>query len=216
MSLISSASPYSNENTHTRKRISTMKRGSGSTAKIKPFTILEEIDNSPVQENMQDIQERNENNSQRIKNLLDNLSANNDGDKLANYEPIIRPSNTVTKSDVVENTMNPDELIPQTIEREQNSDFSYSNSYNGDLANYNTTYQPPPSLNQNQPYYSKMGIGNDNSKLSEKMNHIIHMLEEMQNEKTQNVTEEFILYTFLGIFIIFVVDKFSGNRKYSR
>jgi hypothetical protein len=41
-------------------------------------------------------------------------------------------------------------------------------------------------------------------------------LEEQQNEKTNNITEEFILYTFLGVFIIFVVDSFSRSGKYTR
>jgi hypothetical protein len=50
----------------------------------------------------------------------------------------------------------------------------------------------------------------------EKMNHIIHMLEEQQDEKTGNVTEELILYCFLGVFVIFVVDSFARAGKYVR
>ena len=52
--------------------------------------------------------------------------------------------------------------------------------------------------------------------LLEKMNHIIHMLEEQQDEKTGNVTEELILYCFLGVFVIFVVDSFARAGKYVR
>ena len=54
------------------------------------------------------------------------------------------------------------------------------------------------------------------SELTEKLNYLIHMLEEQQDEKTQNVTEEVILYSFLGIFIIFVVDSFARVGKYVR
>jgi high-affinity K+ transport system ATPase subunit B len=50
----------------------------------------------------------------------------------------------------------------------------------------------------------------------EKINYMIHLLEESQSEKTNNVTEEFILYTFLGMFIIFVVDSFARSGKYIR
>jgi len=50
----------------------------------------------------------------------------------------------------------------------------------------------------------------------EKINYMIHMLEQMEVEKTANVTEEFILYTFLGVFIIYVVDSFSRTGKYVR
>jgi hypothetical protein len=36
----------------------------------------------------------------------------------------------------------------------------------------------------------------------------------MEAEKTANITEEFILYAFLGVFIIFIVDSFSRGGKY--
>ena len=61
-----------------------------------------------------------------------------------------------------------------------------------------------------------MGIGNDPSKVIEKINYMIHLLEEQQIEKTANITEEFILYTFLGVFVIFIVDSFTKAGKYTR
>ena len=45
---------------------------------------------------------------------------------------------------------------------------------------------------------------------------MIHLLEEQQMEKTANITEEFILYTFLGVFVIYVIDSFTRNGKYVR
>ena len=48
-----------------------------------------------------------------------------------------------------------------------------------------------------------------NAALIEKLNYIIHMLEEKKDEKTGHVVEELVLYCFLGIFIIFVVDTFT-------
>ena len=42
------------------------------------------------------------------------------------------------------------------------------------------------------------------------------MLEEQQHEKTANVTEEFVLYTLLGVFVIFTVDVFTRAGKYVR
>ena len=45
---------------------------------------------------------------------------------------------------------------------------------------------------------------------------MIHLLEEQQDEKTGHVTEELILYSFLGIFIIFIVDSFARAGKYVR
>jgi hypothetical protein len=63
---------------------------------------------------------------------------------------------------------------------------------------------------------SSSNEGWNNDKILEKLNKMIHLLEEQQHEPTKHVTEEFILYTFLGVFIIFIVDSFSKNGKYIR
>jgi hypothetical protein len=52
--------------------------------------------------------------------------------------------------------------------------------------------------------------------LLQKLNYMINLLEEQQDEKTNNVTEEVVLYSFLGIFIIFVIDSFARVGKYVR
>ena len=49
-----------------------------------------------------------------------------------------------------------------------------------------------------------------------KLEKILLLLEEQQDEKTGHVTEELILYSFLGVFIIFVVDSFARAGKYVR
>ena len=45
---------------------------------------------------------------------------------------------------------------------------------------------------------------------------MIHLLEDQQEHKTDNITEELILYMFLGVFVIFVVDSFARAGKYTR
>jgi hypothetical protein len=55
-----------------------------------------------------------------------------------------------------------------------------------------------------------------NSSLSDRINYMIQLLEEQKDEKTGRVTEEIILYVFLGIFVIFVLDSFVKTGKYSR
>ena len=52
--------------------------------------------------------------------------------------------------------------------------------------------------------------------LIDKLNYMINLLEEQQDERTNNVTEEVVLYSFLGIFIIFIVDSFARVGKYVR
>ena len=56
----------------------------------------------------------------------------------------------------------------------------------------------------------------NNDALLQKINYMINLLEEQQDERTNNVTEEVVLYSFLGIFIIFVVDSFARVGKYVR
>ena len=49
-----------------------------------------------------------------------------------------------------------------------------------------------------------------------KINYMIQLLEENQDEKINNVTEEMILYIFLGVFVIFMIDSFTKVGKYVR
>jgi hypothetical protein len=60
------------------------------------------------------------------------------------------------------------------------------------------------------PTYSK------DAQLLEKLNYMIYLLEEQKDEKTGQVTEELILYVFLGVFVLFVLDSFFKTGKYSR
>lgn len=70
------------------------------------------------------------------------------------------------------------------------------------------------------PYFNQTGsqTGNVNNKdqLLDKLNYMIHLLEEQKDEKTGHVMEEVILYSFLGVFIIFIVDSFARAGKYTR
>ena len=87
---------------------------------------------------------------------------------------------------------------------------------------FNTIQQQP-----HQSYYetyvpyinnvaSNQTITGEKDMLIEKLNYMIHLLEEQQEEKTGHVTEELILYTFLGVFVIFVIDSFARAGKYVR
>jgi hypothetical protein len=55
-----------------------------------------------------------------------------------------------------------------------------------------------------------------NNQLVEKLNYMIYLLEEQRDEKTGQVTEELILYVFLGVFVLFVLDSFFKTGKYTR
>ena len=66
------------------------------------------------------------------------------------------------------------------------------------------------------PYYINQATSQNRDILIEKLNYMIHLLEEHRDEKLGSITEEVILYSFLGIFIIFIVDSFARAGKYVR
>jgi hypothetical protein len=75
----------------------------------------------------------------------------------------------------------------------------------------------------NKPYYNKANYSQPSVQefssqdvLLQKLNYMITLLEDQQDERTNNVTEEVVLYSFLGIFIIFIADTFVKAGKYVR
>lgn len=76
--------------------------------------------------------------------------------------------------------------------------------------NNSSTNQPVSRQSHN------LNLSDTNHVLIDKLNYMINLLEEQQDERTNNVTEEVILYSFLGVFIIFVVDGFARVTRYTR
>jgi len=97
-----------------------------------------------------------------------------------------------------------------------NGPHGYNNANtNGVTYTGQNNYVGPYS--QQIPYYGEMSKNNTNKDpLLEKLNYMIHLLEEQQDEKTGHVIEELILYSFLGVFLIFIVDSFARAGKYTR
>lgn len=89
-------------------------------------------------------------------------------------------------------------LVPNYSKSENNKNY-YSNSNSNSSFNSNSS-----------------ATDNNNQVLLDKLNYMINLLEEQQDQKTNNVTEEVVLYSFLGVFIIFVVDSFARAGKYVR
>lgn len=88
-------------------------------------------------------------------------------------------------------------------------------------------YTPPPKperINRkipepDMPIYEAPLVDtykSQDTELLEKLNYMISLLEDQRDEKTGQVTEELILYVFLGVFTLFVLDTFVKNGKYSR
>lgn len=67
-----------------------------------------------------------------------------------------------------------------------------------------------PQLNTGQ------NEGSSSGDLEKKLNYMIHLLEDQKDERLGGITEEIVLYCFLGVFIIFVLDSFAKVGKYVR
>jgi hypothetical protein len=97
---------------------------------------------------------------------------------------------------------------------------SNPNSYYRRVGNTQTSPTPTPNTSldafpmANDLSYN--GHDKNNKLLMEKLNYMIHLLEETHDEQTNNVLEEVILYSFLGIFIIFLIDNFIKVGRYVR
>ena len=83
------------------------------------------------------------------------------------------------------------------------------------IQNYKPKYIPNTVSPSNQSPISYNTYTDQNIVL-EKLNYMIHLLEDKQDLKTKSTVEEIILYCFLGIFTIFLVDSFSRVGKYVR
>lgn len=234
MSLVTTASAWISDDSTNKKRVSTIRR---NNAKNRPLSQQTEDESPNVNEHFQsmkpstieDVENSNNARNNKVNLLLDKLTSANGEDEngLSNFNPISPPSLN-TKKDIGDNVDEQQYMPP--IPRFKNAGTASniygsenSNGYGANdiksavYSNYNKSYDAPAQFSRT-PYYSKMGITNapGDNKLLEKINYMIHLLEQQQNEKTDNITEEFILYSFLGIFIIFVVDSFARAGKYTR
>jgi hypothetical protein len=174
--------------------------------------------------------------SEKVNSVLQsihNLPPDNEGGELGDFQPIPPPV-----SAGVEQTRLRDSIQGTNLQQEKamfasnpstsqhampaNIVMSDVDMQKRFIPNYDSIYQNSPNkfmpTQQSgfQQYINTYSPGANNDILMEKLNYMIHLLEEQQDERTNNVTEEVILYCFLGIFIIFIVDSFARVGKYTR
>ena len=166
----------------------------------------------------------------RVNGIINRITSFSNDDRLGDFNPLPYPPAIKMN--------NSDQIIPaeSAIEVEENplmpkSRVNLAERGHKKPVNY---YKPADPASQNymnyrqaygreglvpsskEPYYSKMGIGSSNDKLMDRINYMTQMLESIQMEKTSHVAEEFVLYTLLGIFMIYIVDGFARGGKYIR
>lgn len=227
-SLVSSASPWINDDPTSKKRVSSMKKSMQLlSSKEDDAPLANRVSNLTESVNsLKNVEGMSIDRNSRVNELLNKITAASsatENNKMGEFAPITPPKIQV-KKDFDEVAM-PRQYEPpaqsymaaSTASKDighENAPPTYgANTGKGkEYSNYMRSYEPPAT---NKPYYANMGIGT-NDKMMERINYMIHLLEAQQHEKTNNITEEFILYTFLGVFMIFVVDSFARVGKYTR
>jgi len=105
---------------------------------------------------------------------------------------------------VNEKTNNTSDLVSEISEKSNSDSFAYEN-----IGFFSDNFNKPKVI-------ENMNENSSNSNLEEKVNYLIELLEKQNEKKTDYVTEEIVLYLFLGIFIIYTVDSFTRINKYTR
>ena len=154
---------------------------------------------------------------------LNSCPDDDEDESLANYQPLCPPTSVSMENKDCKaqaNNQNAQQLpqpaqLPQQQPSTANCDEGMDvEGFNGMREGYSEQY-----MNQFVPYYQNAANApnsNNNSELTEKLNYLIHLVEEQKDEKTGHVTEELILYSFLGVFVIYIVDSFARVGKYVR
>lgn len=230
MSLITTASPWINNNTNeNKKRIPSIRRNQN---KDEELTYSEPMQNKKMPPSIEEAEENNTKRNNKVNELLNQMTdADNENDNLGDFTPLEPPAIQSKKDGEDDSTNRLNQFIPEmprfaNLKPSEDHESGNRVRYGADdskvnrLSSYNKVYEGMQNKQETgaTPYYSKMGIGSqlDDSRLMEKINYMIHLLEQQQHEKTDNITEEFLLYTFLGVFVVYVLDSFARSGKYIR
>jgi hypothetical protein len=184
-------------------------------------------------------------NSEKVNSILKTIHNLPDyDDNLSNFEPIPPPESAGVDKTVDSTSLKPGQqpvtsgqpgsvtnsampfFSPNSGPKEgfqakmQHGEFQGYNQENRFTPNYDAMYNNPKlpyaSLNAASKELERAMPLDKHDILMQKLNYMITLLEQQQDERTNHVTEEVILYSFLGIFIIFIVDSFARVGKYVR
>ena len=187
----------------------------------------------------EDAAKQMEDRNARVYELINHITAVNGKDagaKLADFRPPPNPMQTQEKkladstgmvgeitgftppalgqsSELPDHANEFQQPVPKYVIPDSQSTFSpYTSPYTEDAGiRY---YEGYAGMNR-QGFGTKFAAGSD-TKTAEKLNYMIRLLEELKVEKTDNMMEEFVLFSMLGVFVIFVLDSFTKSAKYVR
>ena len=146
-----------------------------------------------------------------IINEIHNTSNSDDNNELADFKPPSMPKSAGSERIDLRKSNEPENSDSEIVADTDNSitPVSYQELKSSQAEDY---------YKANVPYYTQMSSTSFTNKddLINKLDKILALIEEGRDEKTGHVTEEIILYSFIGVFMIFIVDSFARAGKYVR
>jgi len=163
-------------------------------------------------------------NTNKVNTVLQKIHENNeedDDDEKDLFNPPPKPVSAGVEKTIpkVENFSGLPSLLNKYVGKDptpnyidNNLELNDYNNYGDDktVEEYYKNVMPGYKSIKKNPEYMSQDL------LLQKLNYMITLLEEQKDEKTNNVTEEVILYCFLGVFVIFIADTFVKAGKYTR
>ena len=240
MSLLNAASPWKTCNTQKRTPSIGKRRTQRSPQpQVDTASLADLEEQDEISDQLKMTMDTNDERSFAVNDMLNHITADpiDSGNGLVDFKPVSAPNSNGPNSNGP-NSNGPNsnksrsfmdnlaDLLPVPKEGFESdllrrglqnaTSATQPNDINLDsLSNYTKSYEAGGILGK--PYYApKNGATDSNGAIIQKLNHITNILEDIQLEKTSNITEELILYSFLGVFVIFVVDSFARAGKYYR
>ena len=170
----------------------------------------------------EDLRENNEKNLTDMIRKLHSDDYQSDDSDSESLEISSQYSKKIEDNDEIQNQLKKRHLVydiptydhdEQDIENTNYYSFDDRNHYAKSNHNDHFTYKENFSnMPQDDDFDHHLTV----DELSRKMDYIIHMLKDNEQGKSGYVIEELILYCFLGIFMIYVIDSFVKVGKYTR
>lgn len=220
MSLVMTSSNWTSSD-QTKKRVPTIRKTinksfPSSSLEVEEFNSIDSLYNNG--DKIDGDSEAQTNRNLKVTDMINKMSSfktNDDGDYLENFTPISHPDSETSPPD--EDTILPSDY---SMKRHHVTNSNFTPDDTARSVNIQSDFNRIYDVSTSKPHYtSGIGLGKDlnhNNKVTDRLSYIVHLLEQQQNEKTNNVLEEYVLYILLGTFVIFVVDSFSRGGRYIR
>ena len=161
---------------------------------------------------------KNKDTTKKIKKEMIEHSYNDtddDSSNLADFKPVQTNLQNNSQNNSHNSKLNNDDNPVLSSETFQQLNSPYAEDYYKQYV-YSNDNLPQQNYSYPGSYVAPQPSIDSHSELLKKLDNILHLLEEQQEEQTNLITEELILYVFLGVFVIYVLDSFVRVGKYVR